>query len=426
MRRRLILGVLALLVVAVAVIVAIPLLTGAGPIPPATVDPARLDAGQRARLVERGRYIARAADCAACHVAEDGRAYAGGLPMETPVGTIYGTNITPSRDHGIGGWTSDDLYRALVYGILPDGGRLYPAMPYTSYHAMTRADVDALAAYLASLPAVEKPNRPPDLAFPFNIRPAIAFWNLIFRPEPGDLPPPAGTAAPAGDHARGRYLVEVLGHCGECHTPRNLAYAMEDDRHLQGEVIEGALAPDITPTGLSARGWTAEDLTGFLSTGLSPQGTMTFRMYPVLHHSTRYLTAEDVGAIAAYLTDGAPPPTRPEPVTTGNTRNAGHDIYLGFCAGCHGADGEGHPAASPPLATNTTAMLQDPRNLVKVIRDGIPARPLAGTGRMQEMPAFGDLLDDGEMAALVNYLRHRWGGQPGDVTAERVSEVGPR
>lgn len=404
------------------------LFAGAGRIPPATVAFDKLTPEEHRALVDRGRYVARAADCAACHVSEDGLAYAGGFVMTTPFGTIYGTNITPSREHGIGGWTADDLYRAVVWGILPDGGHLYPAMPYTSYHAMSRANVDALWAYLMTRPPIDKPDRPHDLRFPFNIRPAVAYWNMLFRPGATELPAVEGKSE---QWHRGRYLVDVLGHCGDCHTPRNFAFA-KTDRHLKGAVIEGDLAPDISPEGLAARGWTPGDLRSFMATGLSPQGTTTLGMYPVLDHSTRYLTDADLDAMVHYLLDGAPPPGRPIVASGKASRRAdaaataGRHLYVGLCAGCHGAAGEGRPHASVPLATNTTPMFENPRNLIKVIRDGIPARRLAGNERMQEMPAFGDRLTDREMADLVNYLRLTWGGRPADVTAGQVAELGRR
>lgn len=394
--------------------------TGPGDIPAATVNLADLTDEERAELVEKGRYVARAADCDACHKSRDGVALAGGLPMESPFGTLYGTNITPSDAHGIGGWTADDLYRAMVYGINPDGSHLYPAMPYTSYHYMTRADIDALFAYLMAQRPIDKPDREPDLAFPFNIRPAIAFWNLLYRPSDRRLPQVAGKS---DEWHRGRYLVDAAGHCGECHTPRNLAFARTDE-YLKGEILEGALAPDISPVGLARRGWTDDDLASFMKIGLAPQGTMTFRMYPVLNHSTKYLSDRDIDAMVAYLMDGTDR-AGPQKVTPSPAEGfeEGRRLYVGLCAGCHGSNGEGQPHASVPLDTNTTAMLDNPINLVRIIREGVPARSLAGGERMQEMPAFGDRLSDQELAALVNYLRVRWGGRPGDVDVERIAEL---
>lgn len=448
MRRAVIIALGSLAALLLAVIVVYVAFTGPGEIPPATVNFARLGDQERRDLVARGRYVSQTADCVACHKSEDGLSFAGGLPMEAPFGTIYGTNVTPSRAHGIGRWSADDLYRALVWGINPDGSQLYPAMPYTSYHYMMRADVDALWVFLMDQPAVDKPDRPNDLAFPFSFRPALAFWNLLFRPDDRTLPVASGKS---DTWYRGRYLVDVLGHCGECHTPRNVAYAKKADQHLKGEIIENAQAPDITVAGLAARGWTPRDLASFLKIGLAPQGTMTFRMYPVLNHSTKYLTDGDLAAMVTYLFDGtdggvAPggnvalrsggaPAAGAAPTETigASPRSAqqmrdtsdhpGRRLYMGLCAGCHGPDGEGRPHASVPLATNTTAMLDNPLNLVRIIREGVPEHSLANRERMQAMPAFAELLSHEETAQLVNYLRVRWGGRSGDVTAQRVAEL---
>jgi mono/diheme cytochrome c family protein len=401
---------------AVAVYVFLP---GPGPTPPATVDFAALDDAGREALMARGEAVARAADCAACHTADGGPALAGGLPLESPLGRIYSTNITPSVDHGIANWTADDLYSAMVWGIARGGRHLYPAMPYPSYHAVDRADVDALWAWLIAQRPVDLPNRTSELPFPFNVRPAIAFWNFLFLPDATTLP---DAPAESDEWRRGRYLVDVLGHCGECHTPRNLAYAKTDE-HLQGGLIEGATAPNITPAALAARGFTREDLAAFLRTGLSPQGVMTFNMYPVLEHSTRYLSDEDLAAMVTYLFDGAALPEAAPAPADSLPGHPGERLYLGLCAGCHGSDGEGFPHGSVPLDTNTTAMLEDPRNLIRVITEGIPAHRLASGGRMQEMPGFADRMTTAEVAALTNYLRERWGRQPGDIPEATVARI---
>lgn len=415
-------GLLALVVIAAVVVYVA--FTGAGEIPPASRDLENLSAEERTELVQAGEYVARTGDCVACHKSPDGLSLAGGTPMETPFGTIYGSNITPSRGYGIAGYSADDLYRAMAYGIAPGGTHLYPAMPYTSYHAISRADNDALWVWLMAQNPVDRVNRPPELIFPFNLRPLLAFWNLVYRPDPPERPVQGLTdATPVDDPvARGRYLVEVLGHCSECHTPRNLAYARKPDAHLEGTVIEDALAPDITPAGLARRGWNRGDLERFLGLGLSPQGVMTFRMFPVLSHSTKYMTPEDIDAVAQYLMQGAPSPTPPDPRPAAITENAdGHALFLGLCAGCHGTDGEGQPFGSVPMRSNTSAMFDDPLNLVRIIREGIPARHLTGYQRMQEMPAFADRLSDAELAALVNYLRQRWGGHDQALSIEEVA-----
>ena len=423
MRRALLILAGLLAFVAIVAVIVYVAFTGPGEIPPASRDLANLSAEERAEMAQAGEYVARTGDCVACHKSPDGLSLAGGTPMETPFGTIYGSNITPSRDHGIAGYSADDLYRVMVYGIAPGGRHLYPAMPYTSYHAISRADNDALWVWLMAQEPVERPNRPAELIFPFNMRPLLAFWNLVYRPDPPDQP--VGITAPQEDQlTRGRYLVEVLGHCSECHTPRNLAYARKSGAHLQGNVIEDALAPDITPAGLARRGWSAADLERFLATGLSPQGVMTFRMFPVLSHSTKYMTPEDIAAVAAYLMQDAPDPAPPEPRPEAIAQNAeGHALYLGLCAGCHGADGDGQPYGSVPLRGNTSAMFDNPLNLVRIIREGIPARHLTGYQRMQEMPAFKDRLNDAELTALVNYLRQRWGGHQQALSVAAVTDT---
>lgn len=392
---------------------------GPGPIPAASVDVAQLDPAARAALVARGEKVARAADCTACHADPDGgSALGGGLPMQTPMGTIYGTNISASKDHGIGNYTSDDLYRAVARGIAPGNRNLYPAMPYVSFHAISREDSDALYAWLMAQPPVEKANRPLDLAFPFNMRIALTFWNGLFRPAAAPYQPVAGASEYRFD---GAYLVDVLGHCGECHTPRNLAYAMTGDR-LAGFVIEGSVAPDLRAEALARRGWTAEDLKTFLHRGVSPQGVMTLGMFPVLSHSTSHMDDAELTAITGYLL-GNPAAATPARTVAVPPGGEGRTTYLGLCAGCHGAQGEGQPHSSVRLDINTTAMLDNPLNLVRIIDQGIGERDLAHGERMQTMPAYRKLLSDDQMTGLVNYLRQGWGGHADALAAADIAKA---
>src|SRR5262252_5027091 len=183
-----------------------------------------------AALVARGRYLAQAADCAACHTAPGGAPFAGGLAMQSGFGAIYSTNITPDPDHGIGRWSAEDFWRALHDGVRRDGEQLYPAMPYTSYRGMTRSDADAIYAYVMQLPPMKVANRRTELNFPFNVRLGMVGWNVLFLHD--SLPAVSAGSSPAWQ--RGRYLVNVLGHCGECHTPRGIAGEMELSRALTG------------------------------------------------------------------------------------------------------------------------------------------------------------------------------------------------
>ena len=392
--------------------------SSSGTVPPATVDFAKLSGAEYDAFYKKGEQVFRAGDCAACHSSpQTGAELAGGLPMVTPMGTIYGTNISPSKAHGIGNWSADDLYRAMAAGMAPGRKNLYPAMPYASYHQVTRADVDALWVWLMKQPALEVPNQPNQMAFPFNIRPAVAMWNVLHRPSAKPFDPSLD------EMGRGKYLVDVLGHCAECHSPRTkLTFAMDKSRYLEGNVIEGAYAPALTPDALRARGWNKDDLVKFLRTGVSQQGVMTFGMAAVLDHSTAHMPEADLKAMAAYLTQNQEMPAlKPKPAEA-QTNVKGADLYVGLCAGCHGVQGAGQPHSSVPINTNTTAMFPTPLNLIRVIREGVAERDLAHGERMQAMPGFADKLSNAEMAELVNYMRQTWGGQPGDVTAASVAD----
>ena len=269
-------------------------------------------------VVARGKYLAEAADCAACHTAPGGAPLAGGLPMPSGFGTIYATNITPDPDDGIGRWSADDFWRALHDGVRRDGQQLYPAMPYTSYRGMTRADADAIYAYLMQMRPMKVANRRTELNFPFNIRLGMVGWNLLFLHD--SLPAVSAGSSPAWQ--RGRYLANVLGHCGECHTPRGIVGEMELSRSFTGFALGRVAAPDITPTGLAARGWTAAALVAFLGRGLARQGSAFSDMHPVIMLSTRNLTAADLDAVATYLLATARPRPRPwqRPIAAGRKR----------------------------------------------------------------------------------------------------------
>ncbi|MGB4073900.1 cytochrome c [Pseudomonas sp.] len=375
------------------------------------------------QLIERGKYLARAADCVACHSIEGGAEYAGGLPLESPFGTIYGTNITPDKQHGIGEYTADDFYRAVTEGEKPDGTQLYPAMPYTSYRLLKREDSDAIYAYLMSLEPIAKPSPQTDLAFPFNLRFGMSFWNLLYK-DSVELQPSEGKGEP---WQRGQYLVEVLGHCGECHTPRNALGALQQDQRMQGGVLLGYEAPSLLAEDLAARGWSTDDLATFLKHGISAQGSMFNEMYPVLHHSTQYLPLDDHKAMATYLLGDQPPEPR-KVASVGvdkldESAQQGRQHYLNVCAGCHGAAGEGIPHVAVAMDGNTTLRLSDSRNLLRVIDDGIKEQQFTGFERMQPMPGFSDTLDDTQMRDLLHYLRQTWGGLDAQLSPQQVSQL---
>ncbi len=370
--------------------------------------------------LERGRYLARAADCAACHQTADGADFAGGAPLRTPFGTIYGTNITPDPDHGIGRWNADEFYRAVILGRAPGGRHLYPAMPYVSYHHLAREDSDLIYGYLMNVRPSPQANRAPDMPFPLNVRLLLAGWNLLFFDKD---PLPAASQGQSAAWQRGRYLGNVMGHCAECHTPRGLFGQMKRGEWQQGYALERLLAPDLLPAGLAARGWTAADLQRFMRDGVAPQGSASGEMFPVVQHSLQYLNDADLGALATFLLGDAPPPAAPPPAPTADAARlaAGRQTYLNVCAGCHGAQGEGRPNTMPPMAGSSTVRLADARNLAVTVLDGLPEQRFPhGTMAMSEMPGFAHRLGDAEVAELVNYMRAEWGGLPADVTAEKI------
>ena len=368
--------------------------------------------------IAKGRYLARAADCAACHTVAGGAPLAGGVQLDSPFGTFYGTNITPDPVYGIGTWSADAFYRSLHDGVSPRH-HLYPAMPYTSYRSMTRDDSDAIYAYLMAQKPAAVPNVKAKLKFPFNVRVAVTGWNMLFLDD--TLPDASAGKSPAWN--RGRYLANALGHCAECHTPRGVFGQMNGAKALQGSTLGRVAPPDITPAALAARGWTAVDLQQFLATGMSRQGSAFGEMHPVVMLSTQHLLPDDLSAMSTYLLGDNPLAAAPEPVAmdAGATQQAaGRAVYLGVCAGCHGRVGEGRPHVAVSMQGSSTLRQKDPHNLIVAMLDGIRAADFPGTGKLQDMPGFAATLSDDELAQLGNYLRVSWGGQPGDVTASAV------
>lgn len=368
----------------------------------------------------RGRYLVKAADCAACHTAADGAPFAGGVKLASPFGTFYGSNITPDKDHGIGKWSATDFYKALHDGVTPQG-QLYPAMPYTSYRQLSRADTDAMYAWLMAQKPAAVASHEPELSFPFNMRFAVRFWNMLFLT---DTLPDASKGASA-DWNRGRYLANALGHCAECHTPRGKFGQLDNALPLSGGALGRMIAPDITPHGLAARGWTATDLQTFFATGIAPQGSAFSEMYPVVHLSTQYLNHDDLRAMSTYLLGDQPPAPVPLQSVAADAAQlaAGRNVYLAVCAGCHGRAGEGKPHVAVPMHGNSTVRQSDAHNLIVTMLDGIDAQDFPGLERMQDMPGFAGQLSDTELAQLGSYLRATWGGQPANVTPEAVKAL---
>lgn len=370
--------------------------------------------------LSRGKYLATAADCIACHTAAGGAPFAGGAPLKSTFGTIYGTNITADPDTGIGRWSSDEFYQALTAGKSPHG-HLYPAMPYSSYRGMSRADSDAIYDYLMHLPPVRMENKKNDMHFPYNMRFGLVFWNLLFLKD--ELP--ASSTGQSAEWTRGRYLANVLGHCQECHTPRGKLGQLDLGKPLAGFALTRFYSSDITPAGLVDRGWNAADLQTFFKVGIAPQGSAFGDMYDVVHLSTSHLTDADLKALTVYLLGDQPPAARTRPAVAADQRklDSGRQIYLNVCSGCHTADGAGRPHTAVAMRGNTTVGEPNAHNLIVSILDGVPEQKFSGFENMQPMPGFAQRLSDGEVADLVNYLRVTWGKLPGDVTPDGVSAL---
>ncbi|WXL25801.1 c-type cytochrome [Ectopseudomonas mendocina] len=380
--------------------------------------------------VARGRYLAQAADCVACHTAKDGKPYAGGGEFELPFGKLYATNITPDTETGIGAWTDEQFVRAVREGV-GSQGNLYPAMPYTSYAGMSRDDVLAIKAYLFSLAPVRQANKPLELAFPFNQRWGMTFWKLGFFDNRRFAPDPQKSE----QWNRGAYLANTLGHCGECHTPRNLAFAMNTSQHFSGEVVDGWLASNITPEPQSGIGaWSDEQLAAYLSTGHAPgRSSASGPMAEVIQHSLQFLVPEDIQALVAYLRDIPALPgdkdvrvnLKPAGAEAANAMlpasqqsGLGQRLFAQSCAGCHTWNGEGRQSPYAGLKGSTASNDPKGRNIVKAILDGTH---IVVGGREEAMPAFGESHTDIEIAAMANYVLAQFGDKQGPVTPEQVA-----
>jgi mono/diheme cytochrome c family protein len=369
-----------------------------------------------AQNIARGAYLAKAGDCAACHTARGGQPYAGGRAVDTPFGRVMAPNITPDAETGIGAWSADDFWNALHNGVGRDGRLLYPAFPYPNYTKVTRDDADALFAYLRSLPAARRKNQPHALRFPYDSQAALAAWRLLYF-KPGVYAP---SRAQGADWNRGAYLVEGLGHCAACHSPRN-------DLGASGQGLHGGLIPVL--------GWYAPSLASsdphlaqLLRTGVSPNGAMFGPMAEVVGRSLQHLSETDAGAMAAYLKSlpveqeerqaAAPPPEA--------VLKLGGRTYEQHCADCHGKDGRGAASedgapAYPALAGNRTVQLAEPVNAIRIVLNGGFAPATSGNPRPYGMPPYSPVLSDDEVAAVVSYVRASWGNDARMVTAPEVN-----
>ncbi|HCY62722.1 MAG TPA: alcohol dehydrogenase [Oxalobacteraceae bacterium] len=380
----------------------------------------------RAEQLRRGAYLSRIGDCMACHTARGGQAYAGGRAIVTPFGNIYAPNITPHAETGIGTWTSDDFWRALHNGKSKKGEFLYPAFPYTNYTRMTRADTDAIFAYLRTLEPVSQQNRAPELRFPYNQRILLAAWRTLYF-TPGVFEPDQSKPA---DWNRGAYLVQGPGHCSACHTSRTVLGGSEEKLDLAGGLIplQNWYAPALTGGAENGLGnWEARHIADLLTTGISMRSTASGPMAEVVGQSLQYLDKADAAAIAGYLKSlpqaNAQLGSRAG-ISSGNAEQVlqeGQRIYEKYCVDCHRANGQGHPPAYPPLAGNRALTLDNPLNPIRMVLNGGYPPSTQGNPRPYGMPPFAHELSDAEVAAVVSYLRNAWGHKASLVSPVEVS-----
>ncbi|MDB5413867.1 MAG: alcohol dehydrogenase [Rubritepida sp.] len=373
--------------------------------------------------IERGRVLTTAGDCTGCHTTVNGQSMAGGLALETPFGRIVTPNITPDDETGIGRWSEAEFTRAMQFGIRRDGAHLYPAFPYPNYTRVTRQDISDIYAYLRTVPPATNVVDRDTLPFPFNIRAAMAGWNLLFF-TPGEFRPEAGRSEV---YNRGAYLVEGLGHCGTCHTPRNLLGADSTRQTFEGGNLLSWFAPNITgDTRRGIGGWSVQEIVEYLKTGRNARSAASGPMAEVVMDSTSRMNEADLTAIATYLKErGAPngtaaPAPAPAPLAASDaSMRAGMAIYTDTCMACHTGGGGGIDLIFPRLAGSALVQQDDPTTLLRIVISGAQsaATDLAPTG--PAMPALGWRLSDRQVADVLTFIRNSWGNAAPAVTEDQ-------
>jgi mono/diheme cytochrome c family protein len=377
---------------------------------------------QSFEVIERGRSLAIAADCMACHTEAGGARFSGGRAIETPFGLLLTPNLTPDPETGVGDWSDDEFVAAVREGKGRGRGHyLYPAMPYPYYTRMPRTDVLAIRAYLNTLEPVRHAVNPNQLPFPFNIRLSMIAWNALFF-RPGVFEPVPGKAV---EWQRGAYLVEGPGHCGACHTAKNFLGGDKGDQALRGGLLQGWFSPDLTGnprTGVG--GWTVEDIVAYLETGHNRHAAATGPMAEVIADSTSHMPATDLRAMAIYLKDLPPREETPAPLAPSEpVMRSGEALYVDHCAACHVGTGTGVADLFPPLKSSAMVQSSDPTTLLQIVLHGTQnvATDLAPTG--PAMPAFGWKLSDDQIADLLTYMRNAWDNAASRVSANAVKSL---
>jgi mono/diheme cytochrome c family protein len=370
---------------------------------------------------EGGKYLTILGDCAACHTETARQPFAGGRALISPFGTFYTPNITPDRETGIGSWTADDFWRALHDGISKSRGRLYPAMPYPHYTLYSRADSDAMYAYLQSLAPIRNEPRKHEIPFPFSLRSVMIVWNGLYLHKGEYVPDPARSAR----WNRGAYLVKGPGHCGACHTPKNSLYADREELALSGNIVENWWAADLTSDDREGLGgWSSADIVEYLKTGRNRHLMAAGPMVDVITVSTSRMRHDDLAAIADYL-KSLPPVLEPEavPEPAASTMRAGRAQFRTHCQDCHNYDGTGVPRRYQALVGVPTVQARNPTTVLRVILEGQEPPAISARPDDEPMPAFVEKMTDGEVADVATYIRNAWGNRAPPVSAQEVGDL---
>lgn len=380
-----------------------------------------IGAESSAETIERGKQLATAADCAGCHTADPSKPFAGGKRLPTPFGAVCSPNLTPDRETGIGAWSDEDFRRAFREGVAPDGSHYYPAFPYAYFTKLTRDDLLAIRAYLATLAPVRNERPAPELWWPFNHRFVMRGWNFLFF-KPGIFEP---NQQKSTEWNRGGYLVTGAAHCGACHTPKNIFGADKRNRAFRGGSVDGWFAPRLDSAVRSGlKSWSVDDVVEYLASGRNSRSHAAGPMADVVLNSTSKMSEGDLRAIAVFLKDlppGVPEPDVAPPPQSG--MSAGQTIYAHACVSCHEADGSGAPRIYPPLPGNANLQSTDPASTLRIILEGVQTVTTPRAPNPGSMPAYAKQLSDQEIADVTNYIRNSWGNAAPLVTPEQVKKA---
>jgi mono/diheme cytochrome c family protein len=371
--------------------------------------------------IAHGKALTIAGDCASCHTADPAKPFAGGKRIDTPFGGITSPNLTPDRDTGLGGWSDENFYQALRNGVAPDGSRYYPAFPYPYFTRLTRPDILAIKAYLATLTPVRNTRPPPELRWPLNYRILMRGWDWLFF-KPGILQPDQQKSA---DWNRGRYLVEGAGHCGACHTTKDVFGADKPARAFGGGLVQDQFAPRLDAAERSGlKSWSVDDIVEYLQSGRNGRGHAGGLMAEVVVSSTSQMSDADVRAIAVYLKDLPAGIREPDAAPPAQTQmDDGAKIYKRACIACHEVDGSGAPRIYPPLPGNANLQSAIPANTLRIILQGAQTMTTPRAPNTGSMPAYARDLSDQEIADVATYIRNSWGNAASAVTAAQVARA---